>query len=37
MLLGSLGASLPGNLFSGKGVIYAGDGVIRASNEIKTK
>ena len=30
MLLGSLGASLLGDIFSGKGVIRAGEGTIRA-------
>ena len=30
MLLGTLGASLPGDILSGKGVIRAGEGTIRA-------
>ena len=30
MLLGTLGASLLGNLLTGKGTITAGDGTIRA-------
>ena len=30
MLLGTLGASLLGNMFAGKGVITAGEGTIRA-------
>ena len=33
MLLGTLGASLLGNLLSGKGVIRAGEGVIRAGQD----
>ena len=30
MLLGTLGASLLGNLLTGKGTIRAGEGIIRA-------
>ena len=30
MLLGTLGASLLGNLLTGKGIIRAGEGTIRA-------
>ena len=30
MLLGTLGASLFGNLLSGKGIVRAGDGIVRA-------
>ena len=30
MLLGTLGASLLGNLLTGKGIIRAGDGIVRA-------
>ena len=30
MLLGTLGASLLGNLLSGKGIVHAGDGIVRA-------
>ena len=30
MLLGTLGASLPGNILAGKGINRAGEGVIRA-------
>ena len=30
MLLGTLGASLLGNLLSGKGIVRAGDGIVRA-------
>ena len=30
MLLGTLGASLPGNLLSGKGTVRAGEGIVRA-------
>ena len=33
MLLGRLGASLLGNLLSGKRVIHAGDGVIRVGHD----
>ena len=31
MLLGTLGASLLGNLLSGKGIMRAGEGIVRAS------
>ena len=31
MLLGTLGASLLGNLLSGKGTVKAGKGIVRAS------
>lgn len=37
MTLGNLGVSLLGNLFSGKGVIIAGDGVIRTGHRMKKK
>ena len=30
MLLGTLGASLLGNLLSGKGIVRAGEGIVRA-------
>ena len=30
MLLGTLGASLLGNLLAGKGIIRAGEGIVRA-------
>ena len=30
MLLGTLGASLLGNLLSGKGIVRAGKGIVRA-------
>ena len=30
MLLGTLGASLSGNLLSGKGTVRAGEGIVRA-------
>ena len=30
MLLGTLGASLLGNLLTGKGIVRAGDGIVRA-------
>ena len=33
MLLGTLGASLLGNLLTGKGTIRAGDGTIRAGQD----
>ena len=35
MLLGTLGASLLGDIFSGKGVIRAGEGTIRAVMVLK--
>ena len=31
MLLGTLGASLLGNLLTGKGIMRAGDGIVRAA------
>ena len=34
MLLGTLGASLLGNLFTGKGIMRAGDGIVRAGDRI---
>ena len=34
MLLGTLGASLLGNLLTGKGIMKAGDGIVRAGNGI---
>ena len=37
MLLGTLGASLLGNLLTGKGIIRAGDGIVRAGEESKKK
>ena len=33
MLLGTLGASLLGNLLTGKGIMRAGDGIVRAGSE----
>ena len=33
MLLGNLGASLLGNLLTGKGIMRAGDGIVRAGEE----
>ena len=33
MLLGSLGASLSWNLFTGKGTVRAGEGAIRAGQD----
>ena len=30
MLLGTLGASLIGNLLTGKGIVRAGEGIVRA-------
>ena len=33
MLLGTLGASLLGNLLTGKGTIRAGEGMIRAGQD----
>ena len=35
MLLGTLGASLLGNLLTGKGIIRAGDGIVRAGEGSK--
>ena len=37
MLLGTLGASLLGNLLTGKGIIRAGDGIVRAGKGSKKK
>ena len=37
MLLGTLGASLLGNLFSGKGLARAGEGIVRAGEGVKKK
>ena len=37
MLLGTLGASLLGNLLTGKGIVRAGEGTIRAWEGIKIK
>ena len=37
MLLGTLGASLLGNLLSGKGLAHAAEGIVRAGEGIKTK
>ena len=37
MLLGTLGASLLGNLFSGKGSARAGEGIVRAGEGVKKK
>ena len=37
MTLGNLGVSLLGNLFLGKGLIIAGDGVIRTGHRMKKK
>ena len=37
MLLGTLGASLLGNLLTGKGIVRSGEGTIRADEEIKKK
>ena len=34
MILGTLGASLLGNLLSGKGIIRAGEGTIRAGQDL---
>ena len=34
MLLGTLGASLLGNLLTGKGIMRAGDGIVRAGDGI---
>ena len=35
MLLGTLGASLLGNLLTGKGIMRAGDGIVRAGSGSK--
>ena len=37
MLLGTLGASLLGNLLSGKGMMRAGEGITRAGEESRIK
>ena len=37
MLLGTLGASLLGNLLTGKGIMRAGDGIVRAGEGNKKK
>ena len=37
MLLGTLGASLLGNLLSGKGTVRAGEGVVRTGYGSSTK
>ena len=37
MLLGTLGASLLGSLLTGKGIMRAGDGIVRAGSESKKK
>ena len=37
MLLGTLGASLLGNLLSGKGIMRAGEGIVRAGEGSKKK
>ena len=37
MLLGTLGASLLGNLLTGKGIIRAGDGIVRTGEGSKKK
>ena len=37
MLLGTLGASLLGNLLTGKGIMRAGDGIVRAGEGSKNK
>ena len=37
MLLGTLGASLLGNLLTGKGTVRAGEGTLRAGEGIKKK
>ena len=37
MLLGTLGASLLGNLLTGKGMMRAGEGIVRADVGIKKK
>ena len=37
MLLGTLGASLLGNLLTGKGILRAGDGIVRAGEGSKKK
>ena len=37
MLLGTLGASLLGNLLTGKGIMRAGDGIVRAGERSGSK
>ena len=37
MLLGTLGASLLGNLLVGKGIVRAGEGIVRAGTGNKTE
>ena len=37
MLLGTLGASLLGNLLTGKGMMRAGEGIVRAGDGAKKK
>ena len=37
MLLGTLGASLLGNLLTGKGIMRAGDGIVKADEGSKKK
>ena len=37
MLLGTLGASLLGNLLTGKGIMGAGDGIVGAGSGSKKK
>ena len=37
MFLGTLGASLLGNLLTGKGIMRAGDGIVRAGSGSKSK
>ena len=37
MLIGTLGASLSGNLLTGKGIMRAGDGIVRAGSGSKKK
>ena len=37
MFLGTLGASLLGNLLTGKGIMRAGDGIVRAGEGSKKK
>ena len=37
MLLGTLEASLSGNLLTGKGIMRAGDGIVRAGEGSKKK
>ena len=35
MLLGTLGASLLGNLLSGKGLAHAGEGIVKAGEGVE--